>query len=272
MQVHRGSYYAWRGRKPSNRSQEDQAIAARIGSVFERSSQRYGTRRIRASLARDGIRVGRRRIGRLMQEQGFSARPRRRRYRSRNTSGEVRAAENRVQRNFTVEGPNRLWAGDITYIATAEGWLFLAVVLDLYSRKVIGWSMSTRIDATLTTKALRMAVGTRAPEGPVIVHSDRGVQYSSEAYRQTLEEFGMIASMSRRGDCYDNAIIETFFARLKTELIGQRIYRSRSEARGLIFEYIEVFYNRQRLHSSLGYMSPEEFEKQYNNNELGCLL
>lgn len=199
-----------------------------------------------------------------MQEQGLSVHPRRRRYRSRATAGEVHTAENRLQRNFAAESPNRLWAGDITYIATAEGWLFLAVVLDLYSRKVIGWSMSSRIDTTLTTTALRMAVRRRQPEGSVIVHSDRGVQYSSEEYRRTLAELGLIASMSRRGDCYDNAIIETFFARLKTELIGRRIYRSRSEARRLIFAYIEVFYNRQRLHSSLGYMSPEEFEKQHH--------
>lgn len=271
MQVHRGSYYAWRRRAPTSRSQEDRTIAELISTVFEGSLRRYGTRRIRAALAREGIRVGRRRIGRLMRERGLLVHPGRRRNRSRSRVGEVEAASNRLQRNFATDGPNRVWSGDITYIGTTEGWLYLAVVLDLYSRKVIGWSMSDRIDTELVVSAVRMAVSRRRPASPVIVHTDRGVQYSSAGYRRELSSSGMIASMSRRGDCYDNAIIETFFGRLKTELIGGRLYRSRAEARRSIFEYIEVFYNRRRLHSSLGYMSPEEFESKLNNSDVGCL-
>ena len=261
FEVSRSGFYAWRSRPASERSRVEERLVEEIKTIQEEARHSYGSPRMTAELNRRGFRVGHNRIARLLRDYELGRRAKRR-YRSTTTdSGDgFVVAENLVNREFDVATPNQVWASDLSYVATAEGWLYLCVILDLYSRKVIGWAMGTRMKAGLMIQALLMAYMHRKPPAGVIFHSDRGSQYCSEAFRGYIAGYQMRQSMSRVGDPWDNAPVESFFKTLKTELCGDRAFESRAEARRAIFEYVEVFYNRKRLHSSLGYCTPQEYE------------
>jgi transposase InsO family protein len=262
LQVTRGGYYAWRRRPESIRTQRNRALHKEIHLAHTASRGTYGSPRIYRQLVAQGHAVGRHRIARLMRKSGLKARCRRR-FRTTTQSNHAHPiAKNLLERRFAVESPDRAWVTDITYIWTQEGWLYLAVILDLYSRRVIGWSMGARIDQELTLRALRMALANRGTTGPLIHHSDRGSQYAATAYRDLLKVHGVACSMSRKGDCWDNAVAESFFATLKMELVYRTTFWTREQARRAIFEYVEGFYNRVRRHSYLGFVSPEAFEQQ----------
>lgn len=233
-----------------------------IQTEFDKGRAIYGTRRIKHALAQQGQTVSRRRIGRLLSELGLACKTKRKFKATTNSSHTLPIAENRLKREFTVAQPNQVYVGDITYISTQEGWLYLAIVIDLYSRQVVGWSMAERMQATLVNDALMMAVWKRKPAQGLIWHTDRGSQYASDSHRLLLAQHGILQSMSRKGDCWDNAVAESFFHSLKTELVHHESYQTRAAAKQSIFEYIEVFYNRQRLHSSNGYLSPVDYELQ----------
>jgi len=259
--VSRSGYYAWVERPESERDRANEDLAERIRQIQSEVKYRYGTPRVTAKLAREGKRVGHNRVARIMRENGLQARPAKR-YRSTTKASEsAPAAENVLARRFVVSTTNTVWVSDITYIATAEGWLYLAVVLDLCSRRVVGWAMSSRLSTDLVLRAFWMAVLTRRPPKGLVFHSDRGSQYTSRAFRGALERCEMVASMSRKGNCWDNAPSEAFFSTLKGELMDGKAFPSRQAAQAAIFECMEVFYNRQRLHSSLGYMTPVEIEE-----------
>lgn len=260
LKVTRSGYYAWYKRTPSQREQSNQELLEWIKKVFQASRRTYGSPRIYAYLRRQGWLCGHNRVARLMHLHGIVARRRRRRFPiTTQPQPGVVPAPNLLKRDFSADRPNRKWVTDITYIDTAEGWLYLASVMDLFSRKVVGWAMSDKIDATLATNALRMAWTTRRPLRGLLHHSDQGRQFTGTTYQQVLAEMGCQVSMNRTGECYDNAAMESFFATLKTECaIGQ--FASQAEARQTIFEYLEGWYNRRRLHSSLDYLSPVEFE------------
>jgi putative transposase len=259
--VARSGYYAWLGRGESRRERANRDLAQRIEGIQKGTKYRYGSPRVTAQLRREGWAVGHNRVARVMRARGLEARSRRR-FRSTTKACESRpAAPNLVGQEFRVSGVNAVWLSDISYIATAEGWLYLAVVLDLCSRRVVGWAMSSRLSTDLVLRAFWMAVLRRQPPKGVIFHSDRGSQYSSQAFRGALQRCGMIQSMSRKGNCWDNAPTEAFFGSLKAELMQGKAFRSRQEAQAAIFQYLEVFYNRRRLHSSLGYVTPVEHEE-----------
>jgi putative transposase len=265
--VTRGGYYAWRTRARSKRSRKDEQLVEDIKVIQQEVKDRYGSPRVHRELRRRGKQVGHNRVARLMRVNGLGAR-RRKRYRSTTDSRhDLPVAENLLNRRFEVPATNMAWVSDITYIPTAEGWLYLCSILDLHSRRVVGWSMSSRMTGDLVVQALLMAVLLRRPPKGLIFHSDRGSQYCSHVFRRWAQRYGIRQSMSRKGDCWDNAPAESFFNTLKAELCGHRAFGSRQEARTEIFEYIEVFYNRVRLHSSLGYRSPAEYERQ---NDLGA--
>jgi putative transposase len=267
LQVSRQGFYAWRGRKPCQRKRRDAHLGGRIHQVFQGSDRTYGSPRVLRDLQADGVQTSRKRIARLMRERGLVARPRPRRFvRTTDSRHGYGVADNVLARNFKPEGPNRAWATDITYIDTRQGWLFLAVVLDLYSRKVVGWAMGRRIDRTLVLAALQMAIITRNPAAGLVHHSDRGVQYACHDYQRVLADAEMVPSMSRTGNCWDNAVAESFFSTLKHELVHRRDFASHDEARAALFHYIEGFYNRRRRHSALGFMSPEEYERSAHSN------
>lgn len=258
--VSRSGYYAWLRRPEPPRTQEDRLLLERIEDVHHRSRQAYGTRRVWKQLATEGVDCGRERVARLRRQHGILTR-RRRRFRMTTHSRHQRwIAPNLVQRQFHVEMPDRVWVGDVTFIATREGWLYLAVMLDLYSRKIVGWSMSNRNDVSLVRDALQMAIMQRCPAPGLVHHTDRGRLYAADEYRALLDRHAMVPSMSRKKDCWDNAVAESFFATLKHELTWGKSFRTRDQARQEIFEYIEVFYNRIRLHQTLGYRSPVAFE------------
>jgi putative transposase len=258
--VSRSGYYAWKRRPPSRRKRERAVLREEISAIQREKKYRYGSPRVTAELRRRGKRVGRNRVARIMRESGLGAR-RRKRYRSTtNSRHSLPIAQNLLQRKFRVAGKNEVWVSDISYLATAEGWLYLCVVIDLYSRKVVGWSMDRRMKASLVVRAFMMACMVRNPQKGLIFHSDRGSQYCSGVFRRRLERNGVRQSMSGKGDCWDNAPAESFFKTLKNELCGHQAFRSREEARTAVFEYIEVFYNRDRLHSTLGYLTPAEYE------------
>jgi putative transposase len=260
LKVSASGYYAWWGRGASKREIDDARLIDKIRCIYESTGGAYGVRRIYRQLLADGENCSRNRVARLMRKCGIKAR-RRRKYRvTTDSKHSSPVADNLLAREFFSTGPNQVWASDITYIWTMEGWLYLATILDLHSRMVVGWSMGERIDRGLVLDALSMAVGRRSPGPGLIHHSDRGCQYASNDYQAALDEHEMLCSMSRKGDCWDNAVAESFFSTLKTERVHHRLYRSRDEARRDIFEYIEVFYNRVRLHSTLGYLSPAQFE------------
>lgn len=260
LEVSRSGFYAWRNRAPSQRRQQDATLSAQIKQVHQSSRGTYGRPRVHAALRARGVRISPKRIGRLMRQQGLHAR-RRRRFRSTTDSRHaLPVAPNLLQRRFNVEAPDRAWVGDITYIPTAQGFLYLAVLLDLFSRRVVGWSMGPTLERSLCLAALQMALRTRHPAPGLVHHTDRGSQYASGEYQAALWTFGILGSMSRAGNCWDNAVAESFFATLKTELCDRVDFPTHAHARQALFEYIEVFYNRQRLHSALDYQSPAEYE------------
>ena len=259
--VSRAGYYAWLRRPESERDGANTDLAERIRQIQDRVKYRYGAPRITAQLARDGSRVGHNRVAQVMRDNKLQARPQRR-YRSTTKASESAVpAENVLGRGFVVSTTNTVWVSDITYIATAEGWLYLATVLDLCSRRVVGWAMSSRLSTDLILRAFWMAVLIRRPPKGLLFHSDRGSQYTSRALRTALHRCQIVQSMSRKGNCWDNAPSEAFFSTLKTELMDGKAFASRQAARAAIFEYMEVFYNRQRLHSSLGNVTPVEYEE-----------
>lgn len=260
LDVSPSGYYAWQKRPESRRAQRDRALSARIGVIHAESRRTYGSPRIAAELRASGEPVARKRVARLMREQGIAARRKRRFVQTTNSAHHWPIASNVLARQFTVAEPNSIWAADITYIATAQGWLYLAVVLDLATRGVVGWAMGESLATSLALEALEMAVFRRGP--PKLHHSDRGTQYASDSYQLALQTHGIRSSMSRTGDCWDNAVVESFFSTLKTECVRDQIYVTRAAARTAIFDYIEAFYNRRRRHSSLGYRSPAEYERE----------
>jgi putative transposase len=262
LAVSRAGFYAWRRRPAARRTRQDGTLAVAVAAIYAENHGRYGSPRVQMELRERGQRSGRKRIARLMRAQGLRARPRRRYRTTTDSRHGLPVSPNLLARRFAVARPNTAWVTDMTYLWTAQGWLYLAVIIDLFSRRVVGWSMSERIDRRLALDALRMAVAQRRPQPGLIHHSDRGSQYASGDYQQLLAKHGLCGSMSRRGDCWDNAVAESFFASLKLELVYQVQWRTRAEARTAIFEYIELFYNRRRRHSSLGYLSPAEFERR----------
>jgi len=259
LKISRSGYYAWRMRPESKHAQEDARIVENIRAVHAASRETYGSPRVHRSLRRDGITCSRNRVARLMKLYGLSARKKRRFVRTTDSSHNLPIAANLLGQDFDVAAANRVWASDITYVPTDEGWLYLSVVMDLFSRRIIGWSMAETLVSSLVSDAVRMAALRRTTDG-VIFHSDRGCQYASDDVRGLVRRLGMQPSMSRRGNCYDNAPLESFFGTLKTERVHSTRYSNRDQARVDIFDYIEVFYNRQRLHSSLDYQSPADFE------------
>lgn len=261
LDVSKAGYYAWRAREQSQRSKHDAELVDHIQKAHIESRRMYGSPRIHVDLRENGVKVSRKRVARLMREHGMKGKKRRHFKVTTLSKHNYPVAPNLLNRRFKTERPNQAWAGDITAISTAEGWLYLAVVIDLYSRRVIGWSMGNKIDAELAINALTMAVATRRPQQSVLVHSDRGSVYACRAYADFLVDNNLNASMSRKGDCWDNAVVESFFATLKVELKGKALWKTRQEARTAIFEYIEAWYNRRRRHSTIGYVSPMEFEE-----------
>lgn len=261
MGVSVSGYYEWYDREPSARDQEDNALLAKLAVTHQKHRKRYGSRRHRAELANGGFRVGRNRVRRLMAKGELWAKRRKPYKVTTKSDHDLPVAPNHLDRNFQPDGPNQAWVGDLTYIWTAEGWLYLAVVLDLFSRKVVGWSMSARADRKLVMDAIRMALGRRdTTSGLLLFHSDRGCQYASDDFRKLLDGKGITPSMSRRANCWDNAVAESFFATLETELLDDLAGQGREAVSQAVFEYIEGYYNRLRLHSTLGYLTPCAFE------------
>jgi len=263
FEVSRSGFYEWLSRPESARKQADRQLTEGIKQAFEDSRQTYGTRRIQNDLDQQGQCVSRARIGRLMRQAGLRGKTRRRFRATTNSNHTLPVAPNRLDRQFQVAEPDRVYVGDITYVATGEGWLYLAVFLDLFSRQVVGWAMSAWMTADLVVDALQMARWRRRPDKGLLVHSDRGSQYASGRFQTMLKDHGYIGSMSRKGNCWDNAPAESFFHTLKTELIHHCRFETREEAKQQIFEYIEVFYNRQRKHSTVGYQTPAEFDQMH---------
>jgi putative transposase len=267
LEVSENGYYNWRKRGKSQRKQDDEQLTERIKDAYDDNRGAYGSPRIHAELKEQGIHCGRKRIARLMREKSISAGRKRRKARTTDSSHDSPIAPNLLKRDFTADAPNKKWLTDMTFIATREGWLYLAGVLDAYSRKVIGWAMGKEHDAELVKEALQMALLQRQPGAGLVHHSDRGSEYASKSYQEMLHQHNVQISMSKKGDCYDNAPMESFWGTLKEEGVGKDVFPSRKEAKTAIFDYIEVFYNRKRKHSSLGYLSPVDFEKQGEQRE-----
>lgn len=260
--VSESGYYAWLKRPVCQRKREDAQLTEEIEQGFYTHHGRYGSPRLHVELREQGRRCSRKRVARLMREVGLSAKRKRRRVLTTRRDASHPVAANLLARDFSATEPNTKWVTDITYIPTAQGWLYLAVILDLYSRAVVGWSMSSRCDEELAEKALKMAVARRRPQAGLLHHSDRGCQYTSRGYRSCLLEVGVVVSMSRKGNCWDNAVMESFFGSLKEECVGNTIYPSYEAARVALFTYLEVYYNRIRRHSTLGYVSPLLYEQR----------
>jgi len=261
LEVSPAGYYTWRDRPVSERTKSNVGLLAAIRQVHQDSSGRYGSPRVHAVLRRQGRGASRGRIERLMHRHGIRAiMAPQRRVHTTDSRHDLPIAPNLIARDFTAPAPNRVWLADITYIPTAEGWLYLAAVMDLFSRKIVGWTTRDHMQVELASAALMMAINQQRPQAGLIHHSDRGVQYASHAYRKALASAGIAASMSRKADCYDNAPMESFFHTLKTELVHHRNYKTRAEAQRDIFAFIEGFYNRTRLHSAIGYIAPIEME------------
>ena len=262
LEVSRGGFYTWLRSPESERSHANRALLTEIRIAFDRSRQTYGSPRLAIELNESGVSCSENRVARLMRLGGIRAVSKRKYRVTTNSKHKHPVAENLLNRQFSADRPNAVWLSDITYVWTSEGWLYLAGVIDLHSRMLVGWSMSHRITAELTLKALRQAINRREVKPDLMHHSDRGGQYAATEYQKLLAKTEMICSMSRKGDCWDNAPMESFFATLKTELVYREQFKTRQEAKAKIFEYIEVFYNRQRRHSSLGYKSPVDFERR----------
>ena len=270
LKVSTSGFYAWCRRGLSDRAQEDAALKVKIRAAHAASDKTYGSPRIHEDLKADGQQVGRKRVARLMREEGIEGQ-RKRRFRVTTDSRHSHpVAANHLNRNFTASAPNKIWVTDITYIWTRAGWMYLAAILDVFSRRVVGWSLDSHIDQSLTLDALSMALRTRRPEPGLLHHSDRGVQYAAGDYQKQLRQHGIVCSMSRKGDCWDNAVAESFFSTLKAALVHRTDYVSRSQARASVFEYIEAFYNGRRRHSALGYLSPVEHEAAAARKELAA--
>lgn len=265
LAVSSSGYYAWRKRPQSSRSQRAEPLLAEIRRIHLESRRTYGSPRVHAELRNRGRTCCENTVARMMRKNGIVAKTRRK-YRSTTDSNHSRpVAANVLNRQFQVAAANQAWVSDITYVPTREGWLYLATVEDLYSRKIVGWSMSERITSRLVSDAMEMAIRRQLPRASLLSHSDRGSQYASEHYQRLLSKHGIVCSMSRRGNCWDNAPMESFYATLKKELISFSDYWTRAEARLSIFEYIETFYNRTRRHSALGYKTPAEYDQPVKN-------
>jgi putative transposase len=261
--VSRSGFHAWLGRAPSARTRSDEVLGAKVRTSFIGSDRTYGARRVWHDMLAEGVCCGLHRIERLMRSQGLKARPRRRRLPP--DLGERQAsavAANVLDRTFSAATANRRWIADFTYIWTAEGWLYVAAVIDLFSRRVVGWSMNATMTAELVAGALLMAIWRRGRPQALLHHSDRGSQYTSEQFQRLMADHGIVCSMSRAGNVWDNAAMESFFSSLKTERTARKTYRTRDEAKADVFDYIERFYNPRRRHSTIGYLSPVEFEKR----------
>jgi putative transposase len=258
-------YHAWRQRPPSRRAQLDGVLMERIGKIHMHSRWTYGSPRIHAELREEGIRCSRKRVARLMRKAGIEGCHRRRSFRTTQRAAAAEPVPDLVQRNFKAEAPNRLWVADFTYVPTLAGFLFLAVILDAFSRRVIGWAMGPRPTMQLVIEALDMAIWNRRADPGVIHHSDHGSQYTSLTYGRRLSEAGLVSSMGSVGDAYDNAVAEAFFATLECELIDRHVWMNRGEARRAVFDYVEGFYNPRRRHSALGYLSPAEYERRWRD-------
>jgi putative transposase len=270
LEVSASGYDEWRGRSPRTAGEAEQQVPARVQHYFTPGRGTYGTRRITHLLAQEGLQVSRRRIGRILAEAGLRCKTRRK-FKAPTAAGQAQTvAPNQLNREFTVQKPDTVYVGDITYVPTGEGWLYLAVVLDLCSRAVVGWSMANHMRAELVNHALRMAICQRQPAAGLIMHTDRGSQYGADSYRQLLTQHGVQPSMSRKGNCWDNAVAESFFHTLKTELIYLADFETHELAQTAVFEYIEVFYNRQRCHSANGYLAPLVYEQALKTNECLC--
>lgn len=265
--VSTSGYYKYKQGKTSNRKNADKLINKEIKEIFEKSRQVYGSPRITQALRRKGIMIGKNKVARLMREQSLKSVVKRKFKATTNSNHSLPVAENQLKQNFTTISPNKVWASDITYIWTREGWLYLVVVIDIFTRQIISWRVDTRLSKAFVHSAIEKSITERKPKQGLIFHSDRGVQYASNEVRNLLENNHISQSMSRKGNCYDNAITETFFHTFKMELVYQTRFKTRSEAEMMIFEYIEVFYNRHRMHSSLNYLSPLEFEQQFFSNK-----
>ena len=264
--VSSSGYYAWQSRPVSPQVQANQKLMPEIRAIHSRSRKTYGSPRVHAELKEGGFRVGKNRVARLMRAEHLRGQRKTKQPRTTDSQHSHPVAPNRLNRDFHATRPNEKWLADITYIPTAEGWLYLAVVLDLFSRKIVGWAFAATLESCLVEQAFRMAVQDRLVLSGLLHHSDRGSQYAGEAYQRLLADQQVQTSMSRTGDCYDNAPMESFFSTLKCEHVHFQNYQSRREATTDIFSYIVGFYNRQRRHSSLGYLSPEEFERRYYTN------
>ncbi|MCK6474227.1 MAG: IS3 family transposase [Bryobacteraceae bacterium] len=265
LDVSASGFYACRVRRPGPRQRRREVLRKQIAEVHVQTRGVYGSPQVHRDLAARGVRVCENTVARLMRADGLRSK-RVKRFVPRTTESKhaFQVAQNLLDRDFKADSPNRKWVCDITYVPTQEGWLYLAAVLDLYSRKIVGWSMADHLRVTLVEEALKMALARRTPTGEVLHHSDRGVQYACDDYQRLLKTHGLVCSMSRTGDCYDNAAMESFWSTLKTELVHHAKFASRAEARRALFDYMEVFYNRQRRYSSIGYVSPETFEAALN--------
>lgn len=262
LEVSRAGFYTWLMCPESERRRANRALLSEMRIAFARSRQVYGSPRLTDELKDSGVSCSENRVARLMRQSGIRAVGKRKYRVTTHSKHNYPVAENLLNRQFSANKPNTVWLSDITYIWTAEGWLYLAGVIDVYSRMLVGWSMNNRVTAQLTLSALRQAIDRRGVHPNLIHHSDRGSQYAAGEFQRLLSESGMICSMSRKGDCWDNAPMESFFATLKAELVNREQFKTRQEAKAKIFEYIEVFYNRQRRHSTLGYKSPVDFEQR----------
>lgn len=261
--VSTSGFYARRKRPPSKHTTDDARLLPAIRTAHTKGRGGYGSVRVHEALLKEGWKVSRGRVARLMREHGLFGRRKRRFRHTTDSKHKMPVAPNTLERKFDVDAPNKVWVTDITYISTREGWLYLAAILDLFSRRVVGWAMGACIDRQLTLDALEMALRARRPSEGLLHHSDRGSQYASADYQAALKNRGVECSMSRKGNCWDNAVAESFFATLKTELVHLADWRTRAEAKSAIFEFMEVFYNGERLHSHLGYLSPMEYELKF---------
>ena len=260
LKVSRSGYYAWRSRPESARAQRDRVLMSKIERIHEASHGTYGSPRVRAELIGEGTTVGRRKVARLMRLGRLRGCPKKRFRVTTQREPSHPVAKNLLKQQFDAKAPNQLWVSDITYVSTHQGWLYLAVVMDLYSRRIVGWSMSRFMSRGIVVTALKMAIASRRPEPGLIHHSDRGSQYTSDDFRSELAKHGIKCSMSSTGNCYDNAVVESFFGVMKRERVNRVRYRNREEARRDLFQYIEVFYNRKRRHGYCGNMSPADYE------------
>ena len=266
LEVSRCGYYEFLNREISKRNVENQELIEELKKVHKDSRETYGSPRVHAKLKKQGISCSRKRVAKLMRQEKLQAKMRKKwKVTTRSSKKEVMIAPNHLDQNFIVESPNKVWISDITYVSTQEGWLYVAVVMDLFSRKIVGLSMGNRLETELVTKALKQALYNRKTDKGLMLHSDRGTQYTSNEFKELAYRHGITLSMSAKGRCYDNAVAESFFHTLKTEEIHLSNYRIREEAKTSIFEYIEVFYNRKRLHSTLGYASPIDFEAAWKS-------